>query len=305
MRGYFHGRFARARQYAVAVSPANVPLMFLPSSGRWIRLGQAGGLSHGGACCNGGLRRDRGASDRRPGPDRQWQCRLHARRSRRQGGRRIARKGAGGVDCLGPRAAGPPAHRQSGARRRAEGGQPLRPAHRARRDGGDRGDPGGCLARIYDHRRTGARRDDHRRRRRAARRRCRQCPRTRPDLPGRLRPGSGLGVARHRHSGAALADPARQSFRRHASDGAAGAGGAAGRRAAARSLRHQGPGKRQAGARNRRRRRSPSAHVRPAGRRQVDAGGAAALDPAAAHSRASSSKSRWSIRLPARSPAAN
>ena len=33
-----------------------------------------------------------------------------------------------------------------------------------------------------------------------------------PDLPGRLRAGGGLGVGRARHSRAALADPARQSF---------------------------------------------------------------------------------------------
>ena len=37
-----------------------------------------------------------------------------------------------------------------------------------------------------------------------------------PDLPGRLRAGGGLGLGRSRHSGAALADPARQSFQGHA-----------------------------------------------------------------------------------------
>ena len=51
---------------------------------------------------------------------------------------------------------------------------------------------------------------------------------------------------------------------------------------AARSARHQGPGKRQARARDRRGRRASSADDRLARRRQVDAGGAAALDPAAA-----------------------
>ncbi len=50
----------------------------------------------------------------------------------------------------------------------------------------------------------------------------------------------------------------------------------------ARSARHQGPGKRQARAGDRRRRRPSPADDRLARRRQVDAGGAAALDPAAA-----------------------
>ena len=50
----------------------------------------------------------------------------------------------------------------------------------------------------------------------------------------------------------------------------------------ARPARRQGPGERQAGARDRGRRRPQPADERPARRRQVDAGGAAALDPAAA-----------------------
>ena len=53
-------------------------------------------------------------------------------------------------------------------------------------------------------------------------------------------------------------------------------------RRAARPARHQGPGKRQARARDRGGRRAQPADGRPARRRQVDAGGAAALDPAAA-----------------------
>ena len=51
---------------------------------------------------------------------------------------------------------------------------------------------------------------------------------------------------------------------------------------AARSARHQGPGERQARARDRRGRRASSADDRLARRGQIDAGGAAALDPAAA-----------------------
>ena len=50
----------------------------------------------------------------------------------------------------------------------------------------------------------------------------------------------------------------------------------------ARPRRHQGPGKRQARARSGGGRRTQSAHGRPARRRQIDAGGAAAVDPAAA-----------------------
>ena len=50
----------------------------------------------------------------------------------------------------------------------------------------------------------------------------------------------------------------------------------------ARPRRHQGPGDGQARARGRRRRRPQPADDRPARRRQVDAGGAPALDPAAA-----------------------
>ena len=63
---------------------------------------------------------------------------------------------------------------------------------------------------------------------------------------------------------------------------AAAAGDARGRRSPARSARHQGPGERQARARDRRGRRPQSADDRPARRRQIHAGGAAALDPAAA-----------------------
>ena len=56
-------------------------------------------------------------------------------------------------------------------------------------------------------------------------------------------------------------------------------------RHAARPRRHQGPGERQARARDRGGRRAQPADGRPARRRQVDAGGAAALDPAAALAR--------------------
>ena len=83
----------------------------------------------------------------------------------------------------------------------------------------------------------------------------RQRARARPHLPGRLRPRGGLGLGRARHPRAALADPARQPLQGLADPGAARAGVARRRRAAARPARHQGPGKRQARARGRRRRR--------------------------------------------------
>ena len=81
---------------------------------------------------------------------------------------------------------------------------------------------------------------------------------------------------------AVLADPARQSFPRHAGAVAAAAENPRDGSDAARSRRHQGTGERQARARSRRRRRPQPADGRPARRRQVDAGGAAAVDPAAA-----------------------
>ena len=70
-------------------------------------------------------------------------------------------------------------------------------------------------------------------------------PRRRPDLSCNLRTGSGLGQPRHRDHRRGLADPARQSFQRHAGAVAAAAKGARGRCGVPRSYRHQGPGKRQ------------------------------------------------------------
>jgi DNA replication protein DnaC len=68
--------------------------------------------------------------------------------------------------------------------------------------------------------RTRARRHADAARRRAACCRRRQCPRPRPYLSGELRAGS-VGVERDRCHRAALADPARQPFYRHAGTGAA------------------------------------------------------------------------------------
>ena len=102
------------------------------------------------------------------------------------------------------------------------------------------------------------------------------------DLPRRLRARGGLGLGRSRHSRAALADPARQSFQGKPDPVAAATGDSPAGRSAAGPARHQGPGERQAGARNRRGRRAQPAHERRAGRGQVDARPAPALDPAAA-----------------------
>ena len=94
-----------------------------------------------------------------------------------------------------------------------------------------------------------------RRRRRAAGGDRRQRPRTRPDLSGALRPGSGLGVTGNRDRRRALAHPARQPFQGHAGALPPEPQDPRNRRRAARPCRHQGSGKRQARARGRRRRR--------------------------------------------------
>ena len=97
------------------------------------RRGSSGRGRNGCARFDGGVRGRRRPRRRRSGADRQRQRRLHDRRPRRQGGRRIARAGARRADRLGPGAAGAAHHRQSGARRPAQGRQPLRSADRARR----------------------------------------------------------------------------------------------------------------------------------------------------------------------------
>jgi hypothetical protein len=79
-----------------------------------------------------------------------------------------------------------------------------------------------------------------------------------------------------------VADPDRQPFQGNAGAVTPAAKSARARSDAARPARHQGPGKRQTRARDRGGRRASSADDRLARRRQVDAGGAAALDPAAA-----------------------
>ena len=139
--------------------------MFCKCSAHW---SPKPGGGHGGARFDRGVRGGGGPAGRRAGACRLRHRRLQHRRPRRQGGPRVAGAGALGADRLGPGAAGQAHHRQSRARRHAQGGQPLRPADRARRHGGDRRHSRRCARRLCGDRRTGARRRDQRRRRRAA-----------------------------------------------------------------------------------------------------------------------------------------
>ena len=141
----------------------------------------------------------------------------------RQGGVRGARAGALGADRLGAGAAGAADHRQSRARRPAEGRQPLRSADRARPDGRDRRDPAGRARRLYGARRTRARWLDRAGGGRAAGGDRRQCARRRPDLSRGLRHGSRLGQPGYPDHRGQIADPDRQPFQRHAGAVAAAA----------------------------------------------------------------------------------
>ena len=240
------------------------------------------GMRHGPAGRDGRVRGHRGPRGRRAGAGRARSAGVQRGRPARQGGVGSARAGARRAGRIGPGAAGAPHHRQSRARRPAEGRQPLRPADRARADGGDRRDPVRCAVGLHGAGRTRPRRLDRRGRGRAAGGDRRQCARRRPDLPGRLRRRGRLGEPRDGDRRRRLADPARQPFPRHAGAVAAAAEDPRGRQRAGRPQGHQGPGERQARARSRGRRRPQPADGRAARRRQVDAGGAAADHPAAA-----------------------
>ena len=169
---------------------------------------------------------------------------IQHRRPARQGGGRKPRAGAGGAACLRPVAAAQAGHRQSRAGRPAQGRQPLRPADRARPDGGARRHSGRCARRLCRARRT---------RRSTARSPpspacCR--PRSAP-----MRIGKGLICPADCGPEAAWAGEDidilaprsliahRQSFPRHAGAVAARAGHPqAAARQPARPCRHQGPG---------------------------------------------------------------
>ena len=249
--------------------------------------------THGPARFHGGVRGHRGPRGRRAGAGRARPARLQHRRPARQGGLRGQGARARRAGRLGPRAAGAPHHHQSRARRSAEGRQPLRPADRARPDGGDRRGAARRAGRLHRAGRARPRRLDRGGRRRAAGGDRRQLAERRLDLSGGLRTGGGLGQPRDGDRRAVVAHPARQPLQGHA--GAVAAEARHPRRSAgrdARSRRHQGPGERQARARGRRRRRPQPADDRPARLRQVDAGGAAADHPADACRRPSCSKCR-------------
>ena len=232
---------------------------------------------------HGRVRGHRGPRRRRAGAGRAGPAGLQHRRPARQGGVGSQGARARGADRLRPGAAGAPHHHQSRARRPAEGRQPLRSADRARADGGDRRHSAGrdlpaspCWANSGSTARS--RRSPACCRPRSAPMRAAQgliCPAACGPEAAWASPEIEI-VAR------AVAHSARQSFQGHAGAVAAAAEDPRSRRHAARPRRHQGPGERQARARSRRRRRPQPADDRPARRRQVDAGGAAAVDPAAA-----------------------
>ena len=130
---------------------------------------------HGPAGRDGRVRGHRGPRGRRAGAGRARSAGVQRGRPARQGGVGGARAGARRAGGVGPRAAGAPHHRQSRARRPAEGRQPLRPADRARPDGGDRRDPVRCAVGLHGAGRTWPRRLDRRGRGRAAGGDRRQC----------------------------------------------------------------------------------------------------------------------------------
>ena len=232
---------------------------------------------------NGRLRGHRGPRRRRAGAGRARPARLQHRRPARQGGVGSQGAGARGADRLRPGAAGAPHHRQSRARRPAQGRQPLRPADRARADGRDRRDPARraspaspCWANSGSTARSppvagvlpaaiGAN----------ARGEGLICPAACGPEAAWASPEIEIVAARsliqlaNHFKGTQVLTRPQPKIREIAE-------------LQARSRRHQGPGERQARARSRRRRRPQSADGRPARRRQVDAGRTAALDPAAA-----------------------
>ena len=149
--------------------------------------------------------RGAGADQRRP-------ARVRRRRAAGQGGGREPRARAQRAARRRPRAALQAHHRQSGAGRSAQGGQPLRPADRARHDGGDGCGRAGRHRGLRGDRRAGARRLDPRRAGRAAGGDRRQRHGQGPDLPRRLRAGGGLGRRGHDHAGGAAPAVAGQSL---------------------------------------------------------------------------------------------
>ena len=133
---------------------------------------------------NRGVRRHRGQARRGAGAHQLGRARVCRRRPARQGGGREPRARAQRAARRRPRASLQAHHRQPRARRPAEGRQPLRPADRARHDGGDGRHRARRHRGLCRHRRAGARRLDPRRAGRAARGDRRQRHGQGPDLPG-------------------------------------------------------------------------------------------------------------------------
>ena len=231
---------------------------------------------------DGGVRGHRGPPRRCPGADRQRLGAVHRRGSARQGRRRIARAGARGADRLWSRHAGQAHHREPRPRRHAQGGQPLRPADRARHHGGHRGHSGRCAAGLHGAGRTRAGWHGHHSVRRPAGRGRGQCARAWPHLSRVLRPRGRLGGRRPGHSRAGVADPARQPFQGNAGPRPPSARAETREQRPAGPARRQGPGNRQACAGDRRGGRPHHADERAARRREIHAGGAASFHLAAA-----------------------
>ena len=189
------------------------------------------GASDGAARLHGGVRGHRGARRRRAGAGRARPAGVQRGRPARQGGVGGARAGARRADRLGARAAGAPHHREHGAGRPAEGRQPLRPADRARPDGGDRRDPARRGRGLHGAGRARARRLDRAGRGRAAGRDRRERAQRGTDLSLCVRAGGRLGEPRDGDHRGRLADPAREPFQGHAGADAAEAEDPRGRRA--------------------------------------------------------------------------
>ena len=221
----FPGRLAR--RPAIKVNPAT-PMLHNVCAGLdrrgagvtaphriYIRLVVKGGQGHGRAGSHGGVPGDRGHRGRDPGDDRLGPAGLHRRRPAGQGGRRIARAGARGAELARAGVAAEAHHRQSRPRRRAEGGQPFRPADRARR----------CWRRWRRCRPTSSPPTRRSASCRSTARSpaspaccspalCRRRPRERHHLPGRVRRRGGLGRRDRDPRGAEPAGD-RQPFQGH------------------------------------------------------------------------------------------
>ena len=210
---------------------------------------------HGRAGQHRGLPGHRSRRRRRPGADRRRRpAQLHRGRPARQGGGREPRAGARGLGRPRIGAAAAAHHGQPGARRPAEGGQPLRPADRARPAHRHGGAAGRRARRIYGARRAWPGRRPGAGGRRAAQRAPRRGLGAGPDLPGGPGRRGRLG-GRRRGAGARHPAGPGQPLQGHPGPDPSGAGAGRGRRRGSGPQGHQGPGDGQTGARSDRSRR--------------------------------------------------